>query len=1727
MPIVPSPLDGNKYIKNANVSYGTKGTAGVELNQALGTSTNRILRDPNAIASGNTNKYIAGAYKAASGEKSGGGGVGKMLGKSFLDALGNIGYIVGTPVRAVASVAKEGADLVTGGDASVKQLFGQVADRNFYPSTVIAKTGNKWVDGVIGLGVDVFADPTTYITFGASAFAGRTGRIALAAKAAEKDMIAQAPSLAAKIADGSIAARGEWALSDLERQVLNVPKGVRYQIGGQLVGKEGSAIRKGSEMLAEAVGGNWASVRSRMGDLPALKPLQELTTPKSVRSAGLSEYGRRSLDWAPRTARTTNEIIGDLASYSAASRGKAMGKMFSARVGAAGQQLAKDLSEYEANSGRKIVDVIEGVRPAFDAQEQDVANRVTQFLADTRAAGNDVTQKFATRRNVRAYDIAFLENYVPHSLSGETRAWLASKRWRGSQYETGIKNMLDQTPEEFISGPNVMRARKLKPKEKFLGVELVGDGSEFVSMKEINDISMNQLGFKWFEDDGATYLNSYINSVASQAKRVGFTDRLFDYGTDVVRAIDYKLIPDKKVIGSWRASVGAYRQAVANIVTDIGGSNKELATITRGQRNLAQRVVNAADRRAILTVEEIAKVTKNLETAKAKLAVAEQLAQARGGEIQAAFNTAVAPYKARLQAIEEALASGRQDEVIATMQLEEIHNKMFPKMKKRPSDPKQMAEQILAKSNSRTQSRLKALETRKYRLERKIGPKGKVGKALKETGVALETDRAELARITGEISNYEQLMKYQSEDFPDGYFVISEEDFNQATVNKTSANATYDFDPASQDYVFLAPDMSKWHILRPTDDIEDAIYTVKQLGNAFYEQLGDFGTTASFEGEAFKQLYDEALKGNPPLAMWGIENPEMDAILSEVPAVMARLNELRILERRGEDITGELEELVNGFLDSYADKVSAFFAKAENEGLDLSGYMGSADYVASNTISKVADIAEQSVDKPYSAQGKDIAGIYLPFSIVDPDIRMTGYDPDIENYLDISNTYLMNNGVDPVNGSMLVDPSDPIFQSIIDINTQGNQTFNSLLDLSEQAGLTQSVVAGGESELARLEAELASIKAEAGRTGKQAGGIKSGQSRLEAKVGSATEQYAKAQEIPVVNSKGETISVPKDVAEGMSTKVAKSIDKKTKALAKEMRDDPLMQAAAAEGKAVQKASATLDAKQALLANQDEWEATFGNAYRTDLQMLQEQLASKPTVGASAEIQLEWSRRTEQMFASLEQATLNPQQKQALTQVLTQLKGQEANLAFAEQYLQFGEKQLERALTGEIGGKLVADIKDGWAGIEALGVQMPPELRERLFGKIESLTDAKEWGKFRTAYMAYHRFFKITAMLTPGFIVRNSYTAAFNNFVAGVSLKETKAGIKFSSDVWRYGIDEALKRVPIAQRDLYEEAYRTVLATGGGQTADDFLYPMLEGRGSKWINSRPIKAWTKANESAEVAARMSLALSSLNRGLDFDATAAQIARYHFDYTDLSKLDEFAKQFIPFWIFATRNIPLQITNQIARPSMYRAYESAQRNFPTDEDLVLPPWLANRNPLGFGGGSVINPDLPQIDMADQLRMLSDPQRLASQLNPLIKLPIELMGSRQLATDTPFNNKPQEVRGPLDYPAALAGLLFGQTQQNASGDLVTSSKAAYAIPNLLPTLATLQRLVPQLGGKEAYVDRQSSSVLGALGVPWRGVSPQEQANTLTSRQFALKDYLSKLTQLGYLQPNNTRGGY
>ena len=199
------------------------------------------------------------------------------------------------------------------------------------------------------------------------------------------------------------------------------------------------------------------------------------------------------------------------------------------------------------------------------------------------------------------------------------------------------------------------------------------------------------------------------------------------------------------------------------------------------------------------------------------------------------------------------------------------------------------------------------------------------------------------------------------------------------------------------------------------------------------------------------------------------------------------------------------------------------------------------------------------------------------------------------------------------------------------------------------------------------------------------------------------------------------------------------------------------------------------------------------------------------------------------------------------------------------------------------------------------------------------------------------------------------------------------------------------------------------------------------------------------------------------------------------------------------------------------MYRAYERVREEYPVDPSVVLPEWLSRRNPIGLGGNMVLNPDLPWIDMQDQVGQFSDPLRLLGQMYPQYRLIPELAGNRMFGTGIPFSSKTEPIRGPLDYPSALLGALTGQTKMTADG-LQMTSKGSYLLPQAFPTLATLQRLIPELGGQERYVGRAGSSRLGFLGAPIRTVSEEEQARTLTGRELKIQAVIADLRKRGYI---------
>lgn len=1378
--------------------------AEIELNKARINAAQRILSDPVARTQ-NPDFLIKELEKIASGGKpSGRSAQDKILG-GFGEVAEGFLYGLGRPLAVVASAAKEISDLTTG-DASLKDFVTQALDKDTAVSTFMPKTGNKWLDQTIGFAADIVFDPLTYVTFGASAYAGRMGRLRLASKAAEEEMIAKVPSLAKKVADGSIARLGEWALDAAEREALGVTRGLSWTFGGGVIGKPGTTLGKISESLAENVGGRAARLRAGIGDLPISRPFQRVTAPKSVKIANLTMYGRVADD--PENV----DRIRDLASFSAAVNANANGGYIAKKFGSAGQKLVKEIRDYETATGRRIHEVREGVRSAVDDVEQSLADRSAVFINQMKDDMNERTANFGARRNVKAYRIEHRDNYVPHTLTQEARDFIGSKRWAGTRFDSSIRQSLGMTAKEFAEGPPPLQGRKLLNGEKWFGRTLksdIGDGigklgdPDFVpgsaSIREINDTSENVLGFKWFQEDGGEYISNYLDSIVAQTKRLSYTDRLFDYGIDVVRPVGQKIIKDKQLIRELTKATSLYDNMITPVLEELSRAGVGAQDILGPRLSLAQLIADSAPGAKILTPEQVDKIRTVLKATVQQIKQADGIAATKPREIREAYETVTAPLRGRLDAVTQALDADDHENLLATSGLRELYQRLLPDADDIPTDPKALAEDIID-----------------------------AAKELRGTPIAKGLD----------------------------------------------------------------------------------------IGKDFNESI------------------QSALRG-----------------------IQRRENIVEIPSGTGPVVASRQEA------EDYASRLANQLANKEATPEGLIGMERTA---------------------------KELGGM----------ARKT------------------------------------------------------------EAGFT----------LADLEAQIKRISANRDRALKKA-------------------------------------KTPKEAA-AIKSRATRQLN-------------PLRTE-------VGKMQAIMDTGKSLTVAKDEWNNSVGRLYADDFKRVLDDIGIQPPPGAAAEAMSMWTERTRDILNSLDNPSLQltPEEYATMSRLITQMKGLETNLALYEQAKDFTAEQLAKASRGEIGAQYAKQVIRGWTEIESLGVQMPPEMRDRLFGKVDELITPQGQKQWEKIYNSYNRFFKVTAMLSPGFIVRNSYTATFNNFVAGVSPADVARGLRFATDVWRNGLDNAMAKLPAETRDLYERAIKVAYATGAGQSADDIMAPVLAGKGAKWVNKQPIRGWANANETAEVAARFSLALSSLKKGLDFDGAVAQVARYHFDYTDLSSLDETMRKFVPFWIFASRNIPLQLVNQVARPSVYRMYESAQRNFPADMegDENAPEWLRRRNPLRLpfmGPGEFIDVDLPHLDMREQVNMMTNPIRLLSQFNPLLKLPIEMSGGTQLWSGAPFSRKPQEVRGPLDYPAYALGALFGDAGTNPqTGKMWTSSKAAYAVPNLVPLLGAAQRLIPELGGKESYQDRAGSSRAAFFGLPYRRVSPQEQFNELTRRQFAIRDYMSGLTRRGITMP-------
>ena len=658
--------------------------------------------------------------------------------------------------------------------------------------------------------------------------------------------------------------------------------------------------------------------------------------------------------------------------------------------------------------------------------------------------------------------------------------------------------------------------------------------------------------------------------------------------------------------------------------------------------------------------------------------------------------------------------------------------------------------------------------------------------------------------------------------------------------------------------------------------------------------------------------------------------------------------------------------------------------------------------------------------------------------------------------------------------------------------------------------------------------------------GRQIGGLKGGQRRteqaLQRRVEQATDKTIEPQNVQGIK-RIRTEAQARDKLKELRPKVNAAENK----LKDAMNKDPLLKDIKDVNKQIDQVAVNMDAANAVSAQANDWENTVRPVYMEKFNRLDDLVQGAPDSGFSADATRAWFNELESVLSQInDPSILNNRQRAVYDRVFTQYYAMEADLAQMDASIDFLERQIKLLENDPRFAQMVPDILEGWQEFYGLGVQVPDEIMDEWQRGLKKLQDPTGRNQLLRGYAIYTRFFKAWAIATPGFTVRNAMTAAFNNAVAGVGLENQKIAVEFAGRLARirtknterggleYALDWAEKKYGKQTRDELEKAYEAVITSGGGQAIDEVFrlvkLPVTAGKRQRFVNRLYNNAITRGqqriNESVEIGARMAMALDGVKRDFTLEQNAARIRRYHFDYSDLSQFDMYAKSIIPFWTFASRNMQLQLVNMITRPAMYRAYERTKEMGGERTD-ILPEWVENRAPIMVGENKLLMPDLPMVGLEEQAQQLGGGglSRIVAQANPLIRAPIEGLTGESAMFGSDLRREAESV-GITDRPAQALLLALNKAFRPDEPVEGLSKFGQELAPSLLPPLSQLQRYAQPtlgvlglegaqdaLGGSERYKTRDFLTTLANyFGIPYRNMTEEELDNAVRSRIYQME---------------------
>ena len=349
------------------------------------------------------------------------------------------------------------------------------------------------------------------------------------------------------------------------------------------------------------------------------------------------------------------------------------------------------------------------------------------------------------------------------------------------------------------------------------------------------------------------------------------------------------------------------------------------------------------------------------------------------------------------------------------------------------------------------------------------------------------------------------------------------------------------------------------------------------------------------------------------------------------------------------------------------------------------------------------------------------------------------------------------------------------------------------------------------------------------------------------------------------------------------------------------------------------------------------------------------------------------------------------------------------------------------------------LKDGW---EVLGgkypsIQASPELAE--LWKNASYFESPKFARELTNYIGgFTKFHKAYATFTPGFHVRNAIGNAVQFVLAGGKMENIRPATEIYvnwTKAYKKGITwEKFLETEVEEqfKELANVGRYAMHGSGGGIFGDTFH---AAHRGSKVYDNKATRWMGKWGQTSDNMSRFILGFDSAAQGMNRQMSTARVRKFYFDYEDLSNVDKVIKQIVPFWIWTSRNLPLQVENMWLNPKPYLIYNSFVRNIrdkEAEEQNPLPSFLQEVGAFTLPGGSLYAaPDLNFTRVSQQAAQLGNPKKLATNFNPLLRVPLEQALGQNLYND-------EEMATPQErLIAALQGLVVPV----ATGDRLLNS--------------------------------------------------------------------------------------